>query len=310
MTVRNTDVPLTALALAGGWYGYALAEMPVAFREDNLDHLVPTPDEWPVLLNQLHPDPSLVPGYAVLKFSRSVEVCRVTPSVGGRSFDLIIKRSRREKRRMADYIRGGREHRNFQRALNMRAIGIKTALPLAVLERRTPHRGAYIVTAFVPTVMDLETIATTHLAKLDERIRVRTKLDISCGIVRTLKILHDNGLVHRDLKASNIMLANWTDVGVATDVFLIDLDGIQRARVSSDRRRWTMLARLFASLGHYHYISRTDAARFLRRYIDMTGATDEWKVRFRQVTNAARQYNIRAQGRKRNRGKLDGFLGE
>ena len=310
MKARDPHVRLTTLALTGGWYGYALADMPAAFRDDHLDHLLPTPDQWPDLLNQLHPDPSTVPGYSVLKFSRSVEVYRVTPTVAGRCFDLIIKRSRRSARRLSDYVRGAREHRNFNRALVMRAIGIRTALPLAVLERRAPKRSAYMVSAFVPDVMDLDTIATTHLGRLDWKARVRAKHAIGRAVVNVLGILREHRLIHRDLKASNIMLANWIDVDSAHDIYLLDLDGIHRPRLAFERRQWTMLARLFASLSHCHDVTQTDAVRFLRLYIDTTNAHGGWRARFLELTTNARRYNHRAKIRKRKLGKLDSFIGE
>ncbi len=77
---------------------------------------------------------------------------------------------------------------------------------------------------------------------------------------RTLRALHDAALTHRDLKATNLVVA----AGPAPSVWFVDLEGLaRRRRPPGWRRRARDLARLDRSL----CASRTDRLRVLRAYL-------------------------------------------
>ena len=160
----------------------------------------------------------------------------------------------------------------------------------------------------VDGLVDLDQVALMSLARIDTaRSRVIRNQCIS-AIVDFLVALEQAGLAHRDLKASNILLASWDDAAIETRVVLVDLDGLAPRVTWNEQRRRKTLVRLAASLLQYQSITRADYGRFLKQYITSIGATgSKWKVLYRQLTQQARSYVGRARGRKKD--KIDGFGG-
>lgn len=120
--------------------------------------------------------------------------------------------------------------------------------PLAVFHRYRnglPAEG-YLLTEFVPEPALLGPGTRTTLFKL----------------ARLLRVMHDRGVSHRDLKAANILLAN------ADEPTLIDLVGVRTRVLLTDAKRAKEIARLNASFLDSAVVSLTDRLRFLKAYLN------------------------------------------
>ena len=65
--------------------------------------------------------------------------------------------------------------------------------------------------------------AFTHYVENAQRVPYTRAVEIMCATLRALDCAHDQGIVHRDLKASNILVMQRD--GVAVTVFSFDLAG-------------------------------------------------------------------------------------
>lgn len=303
----NTEV----IELPEGWSGRVVTRRPGAVPQDGIRSNLPTIDQWPPFLSQLTLDPAALPGYAVLKYSEHGEVFRAQIGVGDSALDVICKK--RSVRGFSDglinALRGSREQRNCDRAMMLLEAGIPTALPLAVVKRRRPRCEAWLVTEFVPGLVDLDEVVLRLLPRLERRHVRRAKDAIVKAVVGLLEQMARHGLTHRDLKASNILLDNWDGAGGPANVWLVDLDGLGRRRFAYGVRRWEPVIRLAASLLGYAAVTRSDYCRFLQAYLAQMGSPrTDWKRHFRGLSRQARAYTQRAGRRKAH--KLDGYPGD
>ena len=299
----------TPIELPDGVRGEVLTECraPTLYRE--LSGLLPSVDTWRPWLAQLVADPSALPGYATLKYSKSGEVFRAR--FAGRHdqpLDVVCRFSRSDGGGTSFLKRPSRAQRTLRRAVRLLHVGIDTAIPLARIERTSPPRLSWLVTEFVADAVDLDQIVLTLLSQLDQTALHEVKTRVLTALVELFASLERAGLYHRDLKASNILLTNWDSVEEAARPMLVDLDGLHHRRWWSRRRQWQPLTRLAASLRDYPTLTRTDFARFLHRYLPRVGLpTAEWKAHFRRIARNATDYAQRSQLRKAH--KLDGFTG-
>jgi tRNA A-37 threonylcarbamoyl transferase component Bud32 len=149
--------------------------------------------------------------------------------------------------------------------------------PLAVFHRYRnglPAEG-YLLTEFVPEPAPLRTGSLPSLMKL----------------ARLLRVMHDRGVSHRDLKAANILLAH------GTEPTLIDLVGVRTRVQLSDVNRAKELARLNASFLTSPTVRFADRLRFLRAYLSAgtqpqlsPGAQQveraDWKTWWKMISDA------------------------
>lgn len=275
----------------------------------DLSGLLPSADVWHPWFEQLVTDPTALPGYAMLKYSKSGEVFRAR--ITGRHdkpFDAVCRFSRSDDWGTSFLQRPSRAQRNLRRAVRLLHVGIDTAVPLAWIERNSPPRSSWLVTEFVTDVVDLDQIVLTLLSHLDRRALHKVKAGLSEELVELFARLHDARLYHRDLKASNILFTHWDGREGPVGTILVDLDGLHQRHWWSRRRRWQPLVRLAASLRDYPTLGRTDFARFLQQYLTRVGiSTADWKAHFRRFAREASAYAQHSKHRKSH--KLDGFTG-
>ena len=250
-----------------------------------------------------------IPGYSQLKVSRSVEVVRGRLAFGDDAIEVVCKRSRAAARGRG--LRGwrvSRERRNFDRATALLGAGLDTALPLACIERRRPRPAAWLVTKYIPDLLDLDQAVLMRLPRVEPRDVRQVKDTVISAVVRLCIQLEESGLFYRDMKASNIMLADWTEQGGPLRTVLVDLDGLRSRRFWEGRRQWRSLVRLAASLVDVHAVTRSDFGRFLRAYLDQTGEPPRsWKRRYSVLRSGVEDYLHRARRRKLH--KFDGYTG-
>jgi tRNA A-37 threonylcarbamoyl transferase component Bud32 len=251
-----------------------------------------------------------LPGHAVLKYSQQGEVLRAGVEFSNGPLEVICKQSRpRGPRRLATPFRPPRERRNCNRALALLNAGINTPLPLALIERKTFRREAWLVTEFIPGLVDLDQIALQLLPRIDCRRSRKVKDTILHELVRLFARMDDGALTHRDMKASNILLSNWDGQTGPPSVWIADLDGLKRHTFLSGRRPWQPVIRLAASLLGHSAVTRGDCARFLWAYLASRGEPRETRrQRFRELALRANHYVRKSRQRKSH--KLDGYDGE
>jgi hypothetical protein len=164
------------------------------------------------------------------------------------------------------------------------------------------------VTEYLGDVVDLDLIALTLLPQLDRERSYAAKSALIDAVVELFVRLAELDLHHRDLKASNILIADWDRPGSRPRPMLVDLDGLHPRRWWRPSERRQPLVRLAASLLDHTAVTLSDKARFLRRYLARTGdVRSNSKKRFGDLSREAVGYARRAQLRKG--GKLDGHVG-
>lgn len=319
--MRESNPFVESIELPGGWRGEVLIRCPYQTSQSESSWALPDAGQWHSWMATLTADPSMLCDYTVLKVSAGAEVFRARLACSGRMIDVIGKQSSgsASARWLNVGWRPSRARRNFQKALALLRAEIPTALPMAWIERRWPQRESWIVTRFVPDLVDLDQVALSLIAQL-ERNQVRAVKD---GIIKALVELlfgfDRHGLHHRDLKASNILLQSWDGGSGAPHTFIVDLDGLQQARFGAAALHRKRLTRLTASLLGYATFTRTDGIRFLRAYVGRhagrPGGTNgqdatrhQCRSLFRVLASQSALYSHRARGRKLR--KLDGFAGD
>ncbi len=309
--IRRSIQPLS---LPGGWSGCAcLGHSGVPGLSDE-NGVMPIPvrftlDQLQEVAKRIISDPSTLEGYSVLKYSKHGEVFRARVESAGGSVEIVGKRNlaagwRRQLRAM---VRSSRARRNFDQALQLLAVGIPTARPLLLLERRRSHRESWIVTEFVQSLVDLDQLVLVELPKLDRHSVYGAKVRVVDAVVELLVGLHKAGLGHRDFKASNVMISDNQSTDREAKAWMLDLDGLHAIRSGAGSRRWHPVVRLAASLIDYSMVTKTDCARFLRSLLLRQPSDSEWKSRYRDLARQATDYARRAKRRKKD--KLDGYGG-
>ncbi len=294
----EAQVAYQSLPAGGEWTGAAIVRA---------DRASPTASEWTTFLRRVTEEPGALPKFIVLKHSPATRVLRCQMDSGAGQLDVVCKQYvvGGLARRALGLIRRSRGRLNFDRALALQKCGISTATPLAWIQRRSSRRESWLITRFVPDLVDLDRIALTVLPKLDGvkgRRLISTVIDSTANLFARLE---RNNLHHRDLKASNILFALTSADTVAGDAWITDLDGLRECRRLRTRDRRQPLVRLAASLIGYTSITRTDYARFLRAYARRIDASTSIKSLYRSIATGAVDYRRKAQRRKRN--KLDGY---
>ena len=297
----------TPIELADGVRGEVLTVCQVP--RPGLPEVLPSTDNWLPWLAQLVADPAALPGYATLKYSKSGEIFRARFTVRhGEAIDVVCRYRQSDGRGASLFKHASRAQGNLRRAVRLLRAGVDTAIPIARIERRSPTRSSWLVTEFVPDVVDLDQIVLALLPHLEQSALHKVTAGLSGALVELLARLDVARLYHRDLKASNILFTHWDGGEGTAKTMLVDLDGLHHRRWWTAHRRWQPLVRIAASLRDYPALGRTDYARFLLQYLIRVGIpAGLWKNYFRRFAREAADYAHRSQHRKSQ--KLDGFTG-
>jgi tRNA A-37 threonylcarbamoyl transferase component Bud32 len=248
----------------------------------------------------MDPDlPFRCPHATWLKDSRSSSVIEMNISLQGAPCPVIYKRFK-VRSRLAPWLsllRPTQALRSWVLGHGLIERCLPTARPLLVIERRRlgAAREAYLLTEKITNACHLHQFVAETM-KLPARERAPVLRDLIESLARLVRKLHDRGLSHRDLKASNILVrrehsALWTASPArqaGPTLCLIDVVGIQRVRRPGPSRRARDVSRLQASLSIHPVFTRGDALRFLRVYLQcgFTG-TVGWKNWWREIATFA-----------------------
>ena len=215
---------------AGPVRGFAVADLPAAF----VTAFAADPDA-------LFADPSA----KLLKDSRTSRVAELVIDTPAGPRAVVVKRFnvRKPVERVKNLFRRSPALRSWVVGHTLRDRDIPTPRPLVVLHRHAwglPGTG-YLLTDKVPAPAPLSAAGCPPEA-----------------LARLLRLLHDRGGSHRDLKAANVLLAD------GQSPTFIDLVGVRVGRPLGDARRARELARLNVS---FPLLPRRLKIRFLRAYL-------------------------------------------
>ena len=218
------------------------------------------------------------PGVTLLKDSRTSTVAAFTIDTPDGPRPVVLKRVnvRRWVEPLKNLFRPSAVLRSWVSGHTLRDRWLPTPRPLLVLHRHRhglPAEG-YLLTERVPDARPLDAVTGPALA-------------------RVLRTMHDRGVSHRDLKASNVLLTNGSPT-------LIDLVGVRVGRPVAFRQRCRELARLNASFHTSPHVRRSTRLRFLRAYLAAGPRLDpDWKAWWQpiQAATAAKVAKNRKSGR-------------
>jgi tRNA A-37 threonylcarbamoyl transferase component Bud32 len=170
-----------------------------------------------------------------------------------------------------DLFRYSRARRTWIAANSLHMRGIPVALPLAYLERR--RRGILLESYILTKAKSGEALRDIFRRYDKSGYRFQEKRMLLETLARMIRKLHRNGVVHRDLKASNLIVCGARAGGYK--LHIVDFDGIDLG-VFSRRKRIKNLARLAQECQRHTCFTRSDRLRFLTAYL---GARDKnsWK---------------------------------
>ena len=224
------------------------------------------------------------PSSTIIKDSNTTSSCTVSRIMGGKQRSFHIKRYNYQSTFYAlKYLfRTSRAKRVWKVAQNLVACNIPTPLPISFLEQR---QGRLLIKSFfISKNIDRALPLNRAIHELEacrspkDTAQKKTLIQQVAYLVRSL---HECGICHRDLKASNILVQN--NPGQIQKLYLADLDSARVQTRIRVKERIRDLARLNASLFYTTGISTADRLRFLRDYLRTPSARDEklhlyWKA--------------------------------
>ena len=157
---------------------------------------------------------------------------------------------------------------------------LPTAAPIACWEVR--RWGVLVESGLLTERIDpadhLQDLLTHILPNLDVPGRLKVGKDAAELLGRTLRLLHERGFSHRDLKATNILIER--SGNYVSAVRIIDLDGLTLVGCVPTERRIKDIARLARSVSDTGEFHAADAWRMLSSYLGLAahrrGAMHRW----------------------------------
>lgn len=157
------------------------------------------------------------------------------------SLDVMVKAyaAQRPWKDWADRRLGSKAHRAFGVAMHLQQAGVGTPAPVARLERWQGRRllESYLITEFVEGLSDFRRALIHHYRQDPHCARLMALLQRVADAVR---LLHDAGVLHRDLGNQNILLLDGTE----PCVLFTDLNRARILPALSDRNRARDISRL------------------------------------------------------------------
>lgn len=219
----------------------------------------------------------------VIKDSTTAIVCRQQLDTGiSEPLEVVCKRSRpRNPLKLLRYaLFGSRPMLTWMRGNALLHRRIPTARPLAVLERRCLGLvlDSFVMTEYLENGHDLDSLLVTELRALPADRERHVKQVLSQELARLVRLMHEQGFIHRDFKAPNIMVQWSPTLDDPPRLSLVDLDGLKRVRQPTESQQLRAIMRLNVSLDHCRRLTRTDRLRFLKQYLRRPGNPDpDWK---------------------------------
>jgi hypothetical protein len=234
-----------------------------------------------------------VPPEQVLKDSRSSRVVR--RMLAGKPVIVKLFKTRSRWGRIKNLLRSSPARRSWLLGCQLLDRGLATARPLAYFQSAKngiPGDGI-VLTEEIPEALDLAAaLRDPTLAEFAPLWRDR--------LARLIRLLHERGVSHRDLKAPNILLPCPRSAPALAEPILVDLVGVRVARHVPRRTRVRDLARLNLSASVLPILRQTDRLRFLLTYLNRQTRRDRsWKAWWREIAQATQVKQLQNQHRGR-----------
>ncbi len=210
------------------------------------------------------------PSAKVLKNSRTSTVARVETPAGSMAYKRFNLKS--PLLPMKALGRPTPAVRSWLAGMGLIDRGLPTARPLACFQRHRfglPTVG-YLVCEWVPDAAELPA-AVAGMAPAEKRA-------FAWELGRTLRLFHERGLRHRDLKAANVLVTGGRPI-------LIDLVGVRATRhpATADEQARDLARLARSSLGTPH-VRHTDRLQVIRGM----QPTGDWKPVWRAITTVVK----------------------
>lgn len=237
--------------------GFAVRELDPAFAKAILED----PDR-----------PFSNPAAVLLKDSRSATVCVLDVPTSTGTYPMVYKRFRvtRWSDPLADLFRPSAALRSWLNGHALLDRGLPTPRPWLLLHRR---RLGFTTVGYLLCDLLAKSQNLHEATQTFGRIARWELIDV---LARQIRLMHERGVSHRDLKAANILVTAWNEIR------FIDLVGVRLQSKVSRRIRMRDLTRLNASFVNSTHVTRSDRLRFLRTYLawglrGQAGWKDWWK---------------------------------
>ena len=208
------------------------------------------------------------PTCRVIKDQRKIKVGRVTVKLSGEEHALYVKRYNPFSLRYRIFSLIGRSGalRSLRGACVLAEASIPTAAPLAAVEERL--FGMLSKSFFVSEeIAGGQTADSYWIEQLRDRRGAqgfRFRRAFLDGLASLFRSLHARAIYHNDLKDANIMAVSRDNDG-SVKFFLLDLEGVQRCRRLTHRRRVKNIVQIYRTLGTH--LSRSEQLFFLKCYL-------------------------------------------
>ncbi len=208
------------------------------------------------------------PGRRMIKNSNTTSSCILPAMIAGDAAGIFFKRYNYQSALYAlkYLVRASRGKRTWKAAHALLARGVPTPEPVAYGEKRRGRmlRESFFVTRAIAHAIPLSAL----LAEAGPGAREGYTFDRAAFIRRAallVRMMHERGIWHRDLKAGNILVEPIPGGGM--QLYLTDLDGIRVKDTVRRAERIRDLARLNRSLIASPALSVRDRHRFLQCYL-------------------------------------------
>lgn len=223
---------------------------------------------------------------AAIKIDLKTQVSLVSvPSEDGhRTVCVKEYRSQPLSRNLRNFFRPRPAMRSWYAAHALGVRGIDVAAPLAARMPCNPlsYRSCYVISAALEAAVGLDRYVTANLQCPQATGRRRA---FAAALGRHFRRLHGQGVYHRDLKASNILVAERTPHDWS--FYVVDLDRVRFMNSVDQRRRVRNLSQINASTPLV--MSRADRLRFHTAYCGTRLMAEHDKTFVRDVIEATRQ---------------------
>jgi tRNA A-37 threonylcarbamoyl transferase component Bud32 len=202
----------------------------------------------------------------IIKSEKKVLVVRLPLEVSGNIKSVYVKQHNALSlaHRLTSLVCASAAVRSLSGAVILLKKGYATAPPLAAVEYR---RWGLLIKSlyFSEEIPEAKTVVSFWRDDLTALKGVARRRIFLRDLARLFSSLHENGIYHNDLKASNILVLK-RGATSAAEFSLIDLQGLRKCLFVSSRRRIKNLAQLNRSLGVH--VTRTEKLYFLKTYAD------------------------------------------
>jgi len=148
------------------------------------------------------------------------------------------------RRRLRRALRGSKAAKSWRVARAMRAAGLRTPEPVALVESDRPDGPSYYASRHLDGVLEARYLLRAANAGTVGRDFPDADLPaFLTALGTTLRRLHDAGFWHRDVSAGNVLI-RWREGGEPPELYLLDLNRTRVGRPPTASERTRDLARM------------------------------------------------------------------